>query len=327
MADADPASAPGGDILQQAAEWFAVLGGAPAEAERRAWQRWLQADPRHAAAWRRVEALNRRFDRVGAGVQHQAARQALDEVQRKANRRRALKGLAGLGLGGGAAWLAIERQPWQPWLADASTAVGEQRELRLADGTRLWLNTDTAIGLRDDAPERRLRLLRGELMVQTAQVGGQPGAGPWRLDAAGASLTPRGTRFSARLLGAEGLLSVFDGAVELTSPRLAAPQVLHAGRQARFSAAGLASAAALEPGADGWTRGLLMVEGWTLARLCDELDRYQPGWISCAGDVAALRLVGVFPLADREQIYRVLERTLPVRVQRPVPGWVRIVAA
>ena len=317
------------DVLQQAAEWFAVLGGAPSEQDRLAWQRWLQADPRHAAAWRRVEALDQRFERLPAGIQRQAARQVLEQVQHQRGRRRTLKGLAGLGLGAGAAWLAIERQPWQPWLADASTAVGEQRELQLDDGTRLWLNTDTALAVSNSAngaPARRLRLLRGELMVQTAHADR-----PWQLDAAGASLRPPGThfdtRFGARLLGSEGLLSVFAGAVALSAPGLAGPQLLNAGRQARFSAAGLAPAAALPPGADSWTRGLLTVEGWTLGRFCEELGRYQPGWISCDGEVAALRLVGVFPLADREQIYRLLERTLPVRVQRPLPGWVRIVAA
>lgn len=46
--------------------------------------------------------------------------------------------------------------------------------------------------------------------------------------------------------------------------------------------------------------------------------------MTCADEVAALRLVGAFPLADLDAVLAVLERTLPVRVQRPVPGWVRV---
>ena len=51
-------------ILQEAAEWFAVLRGDDAgPAEQQAWERWHAMSPAHRAAWRRVEA-------VSAGVRH-----------------------------------------------------------------------------------------------------------------------------------------------------------------------------------------------------------------------------------------------------------------
>ncbi len=325
MAERDPAgAAPSEQILRQAAEWFAILGGAPSEQERDDWRRWLHADPRHALAWQRVEAMSRHFEGLPAGVDRHAAVQALTQNRRThANgRRRVLRTLAGVGVVGATGWLVAQRD----WQADARTAVGELKEMQLSDGTRLWLNTDTALQIRYGDNERAVRLLRGELMVATAADTAVP-ARPWRLDLAAGSVRAFGTRFSARLAGDECRLCVFDGAVDVNSAARAEPLRVNAGRRLRFDRASLDEPQSAPPDADAWTRGMLVVDGWPLAAFCAELARYQRGWLSCADDAAALRLVGAFPVNDLEQVYRLLERTLPVRVERPLPGWVRVVAA
>ncbi|MFT3664908.1 FecR domain-containing protein [Piscinibacter sp.] len=323
MTEPEAAGAPSEQILRQAAEWFAVLGGAPGEREREAWRRWLQADPRHARAWQRVEALNQGFEDLPPGIDRHAAVQALTRARRvNTSRRRALGTLAGVGFAGAAGWLVAQ----QDWNADARTAVGERREMRLADGTRLWLNTDTALRIRYTAQERAVQLLRGELLVATAEDTAVPSR-PWRLDLAACGLSPVGTRFSARRNGDDGSLCVFEGAVDVAHAAGAAPRRVPAGRQLRFDRSSLGDAQPATPEADAWTRGMLVADGWPLAAFCAELARYQRGWLSCADDAAALRIVGAFPLDDLDQVYRLLERTLPVRVERPLPGWVRVVAA
>ena len=76
-----------------------------------------------------------------------------------------------------------------------------------------------------------------------------------------------------------------------------------------------------------WTRGELVADGQPLARFAAELARYRRGFVTCTPEVAQLPLVGVFPLADTDRILRALEATLPVRVRRVLPGWVRLEAA
>lgn len=323
-AETDYPGAPSEQVLLEAAQWFAILGDAPSEQDNAAWRLWLQADARHRVAWSRVESLSRRFDVLPDGADRHAAVQALGEVRRTAGRRRVLRGLAGLGVFGTAGWLFHE-QLWQAWRADAQTGVGEQQALHLQDGTQLRLNTDTLVQVQYGENQRVVRLLRGELMVVTARDSMEP-ARPWRLELPVGSLRPVGTRFSARLVDEDCLLRVFEGAVDVLATRVAQPVRARAGEQVRFNVGRVGQILPVPAGADAWTQGMLVVDGWSLAEFCRELARYQNGWLTCADEVATLRLVGAFPLGDLNHIYRTLEQTLPVRVQHPLPGWARVVA-
>ena len=84
-------------VLQQAAEWFAVLADPPvADRDQQAWQAWLAADPLHSAAWQRVEAVSRRFHDVHDDTPASAARAALSSAR---NTRRRTLGMLGGSLG------------------------------------------------------------------------------------------------------------------------------------------------------------------------------------------------------------------------------------
>ena len=105
-ATASPATPTQPDIpsLEQAAQWYARLRDERAtDADRVAWQAWLQA-PEHQAAWACIEKVSRKFDPLrGHGPQGTAAAVASGEAARRAvnARRQALKvipGVMGLGL-------------------------------------------------------------------------------------------------------------------------------------------------------------------------------------------------------------------------------------
>src|SRR5450830_1721019 len=60
-------------ILQQAAEWWALLASNEAGASDQAkWQRWLDADPAHLAAWERVQTISGQFQRLPGAPAHAA---------------------------------------------------------------------------------------------------------------------------------------------------------------------------------------------------------------------------------------------------------------
>jgi len=163
------ASAPSFKVLQEAAEWFAVLR-APAvpSGERQRWRQWHDADPSHQIAWRRVEAISGKFDDL-PGVDKPTAHRMLDAAAAKRTQRRSalkmLTLLCGTGLG---AWAATQSTPWRAWTAAHHTSVGERRQIQLADGGTLWLNTGSAVDV-DYGPQlRRVVLVAGEILVSTA---------------------------------------------------------------------------------------------------------------------------------------------------------------
>ncbi|MCR2688225.1 FecR domain-containing protein, partial [Salmonella enterica] len=71
--------------------------------------------------------------------------------RRRAALRNGLGAVALLGAGGLAAWRTL---PMERMLADYRTGAGERRELRLADGTLLWLDSASAVDVTVDAGQR-----------------------------------------------------------------------------------------------------------------------------------------------------------------------------
>ena len=311
------------EVLRQAAEWFAALNDNPDDIERQRWRQWLSADPRHAAAWERVEAMSQRFDRLSPRVDQLAARHAL--TARGASRRNHLKLLGVAATGGVLAWAALREQGWQRWSADYATGVGERLQASLPDGARLWLNTDSLVRLAYDGESRHLQLLRGEVRIDTAADPQQP-ARPFAVELHEGWVHPVGTRFGIYRDGDGAQVTVFTGAVRI-QPHHAAERLLPAGQQLRFDAQGMGPSRPAQALRDAWTRGMLVADGMRLGDLVAELARHQRGHLACAPEVAELRLVGAYPLDQPEQIYQALERSLPVRVFRPMPWWVRIESA
>ncbi|KQP37011.1 FecR domain-containing protein [Pseudorhodoferax sp. Leaf274] len=312
-------------VLREAAEWFATLQDDRAdEGQRQRWRHWLAADPRHQEAWARVEALGRQFDQLSPRLDRRATRSAFGQLDR--SRRRHMK-LMGVAAGTGVlAWAGLRDQGWQRWTADHATAVGERREARLPDGSRLWLNTDSAVRLSFDGQQRQLQLLRGELRIDTAADPQQP-ARPFVVAMDAGWLRPVGTRFAARREGNACQVAVFEGAVRVQPRTQAQGLLLPAGEQLRFDARGTGTPEAAPSHGDAWTRGMLVADGMRLADLAAELARHRHGHLACAPEVAELRVVGAYPLDQPEQIWQALEHSLPVRVFRPLLWFVRIEAA
>ncbi|MNT56173.1 fec operon regulator FecR [compost metagenome] len=56
-----------------------------------------------------------------------------------------------------------------------------------------------------------------------------------------------------------------------------------------------------------------------------EVSRYRRGYLACAPEVADLRIVGAYALADTDRVLAALADTLPVRIQATMPWWVTVV--
>lgn len=303
-------------VLQAAAQWFAVLQSeSVTEDDRQAWRRWLD-EPANARAWQRVEQISGRFEPIARdpfGPQASALLQ-----RRQPTRRHVVKTLSVL-LGGAALTLAGGAAPWRSWTADRRTGVGEVRDWRLPDGSQLWLNTDSAVDVAFEPDVRKLALYRGELLIDTSD---EPR--PLVLRTGEGSLKAHdAARFS--VLQREGVtqLSVFQGAVEIR-PAAGRARTATQGLQVDFNHHDVQSDRPVQPGRHAWTTGVLLADNLRLDVFIEELSRYRSGYLGCDPRIASLRVVGAYPLADTERVLDVLASTLSLHVNRRMPWWVSL---
>ncbi len=309
--------------LEQAANWYVRLHDEQvAEAERLRWQAWLAQSPEHQAAWRYVERVGQRF----APLQNEseAVSQALRNSARTSiSRRQSLKGLLILAATGLAGWAVGRNTPLldsvERLSADLSTGTGETREATLSDGSRIWLNALSALNVRFDAHQRLLQLRAGEVLIDTAK---DLGRAFW-VETEHGRMRALGTRFSVRQTDRNTVLNVYEGAVEATNHQ-GVSQVVQAGQQLVFSAGRLNIPTVADPSREAWSRGLLLADNLSLGELIKELSSYRPGHLHCDPAVAALPVMGSFPLNDTDQALRLLEAALPIRVDKTFNWWVSV---
>lgn len=308
-------------VLKQALEWLVTLWSREATEEQlQALARWRAADDEHERAWRYVERINDKF----ATAPPPLASRSLRSARTRVGRRRVLQALCVLLVGGTATYSVRNSGLIQVRLADARTATGEIRDVVLDDGTRVTLNTASAINLRFTPEERRVQLVEGEVIVATAPDPA-PMPRPFVVETAEGSIAPIGTRFGVRRRGDEAEVAVFEGSV-LVRPRLdgVAAVRLDAGERAGLSAAAVTAIGPVDQFQDAWSRGTLVVERMRLADFLAELNRYRPGLIRCHRDVADLIVSGTYPLPDTDRILAALAWALPIRVRILSPYWVMV---
>ncbi|WP_105509251.1 FecR family protein [Paraburkholderia sp. BL21I4N1] len=317
-------------VALRAVEWWMELqSGEDTRSRQLELARWRAEHPDHERAWQHLSDVSGRFRSLADATDdaHGAAAARAALTRAGSSRRRAgAKALAILLFTGSASWLAGEQLPWRAWNADARTASGERRTLTLTDGTRVTLNTDSAIDIRFTSAERRVRLVQGEIMVATGHPNGENR--PFTVETAQGTLQPLGTRFAVRQLGATSRLDVFEGAVRIApfDAQALAP-VLRAGQRARFTCTDVSAPEPLDDNAAAWTEGLLVASGMRLDDFVGELARYRSGHLGCDPDVAGLRLSGTFPLADTERVLDTVARTLPVEVVFITRYWATVRAS
>lgn len=304
----------------RAVEWWMELqSGNDNPAQQLALATWCAEHPDHERAWQHICNVSSRFRglaEAGGDEAHSRSAAARAALTRPGTARRhaSVKILATLLFAGGASWLAGEQLPWRAWSADVRTVPGERRSITLADGTRVTLNTDSAINIAFTATRRRLQLVRGEILVETGhRDGAQPR--PFSVESAQGNMQPLGTRFAVRQQSSMTRLDVFEGSVRVTP--FDAPSsmlVVHAGERTHFTRDKIGTVQGIGDNEAAWTEGLIVASGMRLGDFVAELDRYRAGHLSCDAAVADLRLSGTFPLNDIDRVLQTLANTLPVEV-------------
>ena len=300
-------------VAEQAVEWLVELqAGDISEQRRLAWQAWRAANAEHERAWQRIEAVN-----LGLrGLDTPLALTALDAPGRR-SRRDALKVLMLFALAGGGVAGLQGSAPLLALRSDEATGVGERRVLKLADGSRLELNTASAVDIRFDAGQRLIEMRQGEILLD-----GASDPRPLRIHTPQGLIESQGGRFNVRILERSSRVSLFAGSADLLAE--GQRQSLLPGQQASITPTRIEAPQGANEDSVAWTQGMLVASGMRLDDFLAELGRYRHGHLSCDPQVAGLLISGSYPLDNTERILAMLPKALPVEVHSLTRYWIKV---
>ncbi len=300
---------------RQALRWVIRCSAGPLpERQQRTLQRWLQADPRHALAWRQQTAFWRGLDAAGPEVLA-----ALPELttDREGLRPIAPRRLPWLLASAAAVVLMVAAAPQALLLARSDLRSSDTpRVVQLEDGSTAVLDAGTALAVAFDGQQRHLRLLRGQAWFQVAHE-----ARPFQVEAAGGLVRDIGTAFSVSMLDTTVTTQVSEGVVDVR-PGDGSVQRLHAGQSRVFRDGRWLQPVRLEdPEAVApWRRGEVVIDDQSATQAIADLARYHraPVWV-LGGQGAGVRVSGLFHLRQPETAIDAVAAQAGLRVQR-LPG-------
>ncbi len=311
------------NTAHEAAQWLTLMmSGTASEQDHADLQCWRKAHADNERAWHHIETVCAQFQNFNATALYKSL-----STLKSPSRRRVIKALLWLCVAGGTGLLTTRSQVWRENVADYRSAVGEQRHVTLEDGTRVLLNTNTSINVGFNPTRRIVSLVAGEIMVTTAHEDSAAHHRPFIVETTEGTAIALGTRFTVRQENGYSKIVVFEGAVEL---HLAMAQgdtaVVHAGQAANFTQQTVLELQAVSEQDEAWTKGYLLADNLRLADFISELARYRTGYLGYDTDVGELRLSGVFPLTDTDNILDALPNSLPVEICYRTRYWAKVEA-
>ena len=321
-------------VADDAIAWLLRLNAPEAtEADWLALQAWLEASPENRAAYDRAERVAHELAAVAtdllrtldapAALPRRAAsfRRDADRAGRPL-RPVAWRVMGGLAAAAAALLLFVVVRPEAPIPAQVyQTAKGEDRLLKLADGSQVHLNSASRISVRLDSKGRHVELTEGEAAFDIAHDSTRP----FLIAAGERDIRVVGTEFD--VLRHEGRLrvTVRRGIVSVQSPQdavQAKPVLLKAGDELDHRpGARLWTLRKVDPDAAfAWRDGDLVYRDQRLDDVVSDLNRYLPTPVLVEGEAAALRFSGVLKIDEPDDVVRRLQAFLPIAAQRGADG-------
>lgn len=299
-------------LLEQACAWLSKLhSGEFSPVQQQQLTAWRSADPAHDRAWRQAQTLwqgmeglrGRTIPGSEALLQEHYRKPPLDHAAQPRYRRRLLS----LAVACSAILAMTVCYPPSLMQADYSTGKGEQRSVTLADGSRVTLNTASALAIHFDDSVRRVELLQGEAFFEVAKREHQP----FVVTAEGSSVRAVGTAFNVQLRPSQTKVELVEGIVEIEDGQHR--ERLHAGQTALIGADNIAIPTA-NPSANMalWRDGYLQFDGLPLREAVAQINRYRPGRVLLLNDALAdKRVSGLFRLDALNQALASLKSAVP----------------
>lgn len=308
---------------ERASAWVALLDSPECTSHDRAeFDRWLDESPRHVAAY--VEA--ERVHQAAAQLNHDELLQAAARIAWRATGRGTTRSrwwvpttlVASLLVATvvGVNWL---RAPGEPTVQHYATAIGEQRSLRLADGTQIMLDTDSAIVARFGDDRREIELDRGRVQFQVAADAQRP----FSVKAGDGVIRDIGTTFQVSKHADSINVGLIEGSVIVSSGVAQVGSTLNPGQQISYDRSGRMTPA--EPldlnVAQAWPTGDLVFKNSRLDTLLTEMNRYSSTKLLLAEPaLGEITISGVFHIGDQASLLKALEQGWSLRAEQGQGG-------
>ncbi|HEY1027655.1 MAG TPA: FecR family protein [Pseudomonas sp.] len=321
-----PPPADDDSLLQEAADWCMRLNAEDcSEEEREAFQKWLQADPRHAQEylamldiWLLSEQLPRQHPSSNAGSPMPMPTPS-PAIPARRRRHPALRTAAALvlalPLAGYSGWLF----GWLPNDYHRYQTGQHLQQVTLPDGSDLELNLGTRLSFSNYRDQRRVNLDRGEAYFHVHHDREHP----FVVAAGDSTITVTGTRFNVLRYQDNVVVTVTEGSVRVRTTAQSGDSNLTPGLQAsyrqgdsqpRISSSDTSKALA-------WRDGKLILDDLYLAQALPLINRYLETPLELADGAAAnLRIGGIYNTRELAGIVDVLPQVLPIQISRTSDG-------
>jgi transmembrane sensor len=329
------------EIDEEAAEWTWRLDGEEVgSADREGFEAWLRQDARHRRAFDDFSKVWRTLDGLAEAKRDEKLATFTDAARRPRAHlsQRWWLGAAAAVLVGVFAAVLWMRQGSE--IQTFSTAVGQQRDVTLADGSIVSLNTNSIVETDLTRRLRQIHLRKGEAHFQVAH----DRLRPFLVHAGDAVVRAVGTEFEVRLRADQHVdIVVNEGRVEVqATPTGSGPDT--AGTPSRRPAAALRAVSAGERLSTGsadyavkagtaeqlssqmaWREGAIIFDGEPLSEAIAEIERYTDARIVVSDpETAALRVGGRFRTDNVQDFFQGLQSALPVAIRRAPDGVIYI---
>lgn len=305
------------DIEERAAQWV-IRREQPDWSDGDAAQLdvWLNESTAHRVAFWRLEHGWQEADRIASlGVERELPRFVAARWQPWAM----AASLAALISIGGVQWNRMGADP-APKASVFATRVGARKVIPLVDGSRVELNTASAVRTAVTEGKREVWLDRGEAYFEIAHLRtGQP----FVVHAGDRTVTVLGTKFSVRRDGDRVTVSVIEGKVRVEDadkPDAVPAAIITAGGVAmsRGSSTLLAANSEEKVAASlGWRAGLLNFDRTSLSAAAAEFNRYNTRQIVIGdSETGEIRIGGSFQAANMDAFVRLLHDAYGLRVEQ-----------
>lgn len=306
-------------VSDTAIAWFSKLNsGAASAADHAQFEAWRGQHPAHAQAYADIERFWTLLDAPAQRVFEQA--QAPLPVPRPLGRQRRQpvrrakwwRLLSGMALAASLLLALDVADTLRFWASDYHTPQGERREFTLADGTRVALNSHSALSVAYSDAQRRVNLLAGEAYFQVAR---NP-ARPFVVATAHGNAQVTGTAFNVYAQAQRTTVTVSEGRVKVYNPEDPSRSLeLTADQQASSDGRSLSPVAVVDAQqTSAWRSGLLIFNMQPLATVVDELNRHLAGRILITDPrIRELVVSGAFDLSSPQDVLTAIEKTLGLK--------------
>jgi transmembrane sensor len=293
------------DVPELAAEWLAREDRGLTSAEQVELAAWLEQSTRHEVCYLRLQAAWERADRLAA--LNAPPLHAFAPPARSKSYRAVVATLAAAML---IAAVGGYRYTHGPVSQSYATAIGDTQSLRLADGTRVELNTHTRLRTEISAETRSVTLVAGEAYFEVVHDAKRP----FVVYAGTKRITDLGTKFSVYRNGDDVRVIVKEGRVQVDVVGESAartPVVAAAGHVVVTK--GPESLVSRQPDRDiandlSWRSGILVFDQQTLAEAAGEFNRYNAKQLVIEGNVRDMRIGGRFKANNVDSFIFLLHR-------------------